>query len=112
ARGGDAADGSHDRGAARVGRGTRGPLRLPRKEKARVGEGAREVKGTQRKFTCPKCGKGFTAWRPDELPGVPVKCYFCGNQFEDEAAKRKPAAPPPAPAGTPAAPASGEAKAN
>ena len=65
------------------------------------------MKGTQRRFTCPKCGKTFTSWRPDELPGAPVKCYFCGNQFEDEAARRKPAAPPPAPAATtnPAAPA-------
>lgn len=72
------------------------------------------MKGTQQRLTCPKCGKAFTAWRPDELPGVPVKCYFCGNQFEDEAAKRKPPTPPPAPAAPtpdPAA-ASGEAKAN
>jgi len=64
------------------------------------------MKGTQQKFTCPKCGKVFTAWRPDELPGAPVKCYFCGNTFQDEAAKRPPlAAPPPAavPAGAPAA---------
>jgi hypothetical protein len=62
------------------------------------------MKGTQKKFTCPKCGKVFTAWRPDDLPGVPVKCYFCGNQFEDEAAKRPPLAPP-APAAAPAPPA-------
>jgi hypothetical protein len=56
------------------------------------------VKGTQRRMECPKCGKVFFSWRPEELPGVPVKCYFCGNQFEDEAARRKPAAaPPPAP---------------
>jgi predicted nucleic acid-binding Zn-ribbon protein len=54
------------------------------------------VKGTQRRLECPKCGKAFFAWRPDELPGAQVKCYFCGNQFEDEAARRKPlpAAPP------------------
>jgi len=52
------------------------------------------MKGTQRRLTCPKCGKTFFAWRPDELPGALVKCYFCGNQFEDEAAKRKPIAPP------------------
>ena len=53
-------------------------------------------------MTCPKCGKAFFAWRPDVLPGALVKCYFCGNQFEDEAARRKPAEPaapaPPAPA--------------
>jgi hypothetical protein len=53
---------------------------------------------------CPKCGKAFFAWRPDELPGVSVKCYFCGNQFEDEAARRKPIAPPaPAAASEPKA---------
>ena len=62
------------------------------------------MKGTQRKLTCPKCGKTFTAWRPDDLPGALVKCYFCGNQVEDEAAKRKPAVPP-APAAAPPAPA-------
>lgn len=58
------------------------------------------MKGTQRRLTCPKCGKGFFAWRPDDLPGAPVKCYFCGQQFEDEAARRK----SPAPAATPSAP--------
>jgi hypothetical protein len=62
------------------------------------------MKGTQKKFTCQKCGKVFTAWRPDELPGAPVKCYFCGNQFQDEAAKRPPLVAP-APAAEPAAPA-------
>ena len=65
------------------------------------------MKGTQRRLQCPKCGKGFFAWRPDELPGAPVKCYFCGTQFEDDAAKRKPA-PTPAeqkPAAVPPAPA-------
>jgi hypothetical protein len=61
------------------------------------------VKGTQRRLECPKCGKAFFAWRPDELPGAPVKCYFCGNTFEDEAARRKAAAPVPAPP-APAAP--------
>ncbi len=66
------------------------------------------MKGTQRRLECPKCGKAFFAWRPDDLPGVAVKCYFCGNSFEDEAAKRKPAAPPPAPA----PPAAAEPKAN
>jgi hypothetical protein len=70
------------------------------------------MKGTQRRLQCPQCGKGFFAWRPDELPGAPVKCYFCGNQFEDEAAKRAPAptAATQAPAATPAAPAADAAK--
>ena len=54
------------------------------------------MKGTQHRLQCPKCGKGFFAWRPDELPGAPVKCYFCGTQFEDDAAKRKPLPPPAA----------------
>jgi DNA-directed RNA polymerase subunit RPC12/RpoP len=66
------------------------------------------MKGTQRRLQCPKCGKGFFAWRPDDLPGAPVKCYFCGTQFEDDAAKRKPvaAAPtPPAPEAEPTPPA-------
>lgn len=57
------------------------------------------MKGTQRRLTCPQCGKGFFSWRPEALPGAPVKCYFCGHQFEDDAAKRKPPeAPTPAPA--------------
>jgi DNA-directed RNA polymerase subunit RPC12/RpoP len=60
------------------------------------------MKGTQRRLECPKCGKAFFAWRPDELPGAPVKCYFCGTQFEDDAAKRKTLAPPAAVAPTPA----------
>jgi len=59
------------------------------------------MKGTQRRLQCPKCGKAFFAWRPDELPGAAVKCYFCGNQFEDEAAKRVPAPPPAAPGAAP-----------
>ncbi|HTR03006.1 MAG TPA: hypothetical protein VMN82_07400 [Thermoanaerobaculia bacterium] len=59
------------------------------------------MKGTQKRLECPKCGRGFFAWRPEELPGAPVKCYFCGNQFEDEAARRKPVAPPPAPSPAP-----------
>ncbi len=66
------------------------------------------MKGTQRRLECPKCGKAFFSWRPDDLPGVAVKCYFCGNTFEDDAAKRKAAAPAPA---APAAPAA-EPKAN
>jgi len=65
------------------------------------------VKGIQRRLECPKCGKAFFSWRPDDLPGAQVKCYFCGNQFEDEAARRKPVAPPAAPA-----PAAAEPKAN
>ncbi|HEX4440038.1 MAG TPA: hypothetical protein VH854_08190 [Thermoanaerobaculia bacterium] len=77
------------------------------------------MKGTQQRMTCPNCGKVFFAWRPDDLPGAKVKCYFCGHTFEDEAAKRPPiavAAPAPAaaaPAGT-AAPLepSGEPAAN
>jgi hypothetical protein len=65
------------------------------------------MKGTQRRMTCPNCGKVFFAWRPDELPGAPVKCYFCGHTFQDDAARRPPlSAPPaaaaPAPAPTPA----------
>jgi hypothetical protein len=74
------------------------------------------MKGTQRRLVCPQCGKAFFSWRPDDLPGVPVKCYFCGHQFEDDAARRKPApvaaapavpsvaepAPPPAAAEKPA----------
>jgi DNA-directed RNA polymerase subunit RPC12/RpoP len=68
------------------------------------------VKGIQRRLECPKCGKAFFSWRPDDLPGAQVKCYFCGNQFEDEAAKRKPIAPAAPPA--PPAPAAAEPKAN
>ena len=60
------------------------------------------MKGIQRRLECPKCGKAFFAWRPDDLPGAKVKCYFCGNQFEDEAALRKPL-PVPTPAPAPAA---------
>lgn len=67
--------------------------------------------GTQRRFVCTKCGKVFFAWRPDTAPGVKVKCYFCKNEMEDEAARRARPAPapavPPAPA-APAAPAAGE----
>jgi hypothetical protein len=57
------------------------------------------MKGTQRRLLCPQCGKGFFAWRPDDVPGALVKCYFCGHQFEDEAARRK----APEPQTTPAA---------
>ena len=55
------------------------------------------MKGTQRRLVCPQCGKVFFAWRPDDLPGAKVKCYFCGHQFEDDVARRPPL-PPPAPA--------------
>jgi DNA-directed RNA polymerase subunit RPC12/RpoP len=67
------------------------------------------MKGTQQRLQCPKCGKAFFAWRPDELQGAPVKCYFCGTQFEDDAAKRKPVAAPASPA--PGAPQAGAAPA-
>ena len=73
------------------------------------------MKGTQHRLECPKCGKAFFAWRPEELKGVAVKCYFCGNQFEDDAARRPAPTPPAAPVPAPdaAAPAvSAEAKVN
>jgi hypothetical protein len=66
------------------------------------------MKGTQRRMICPSCSKVFFAWRPDDLPGAPVKCYFCGKSFEDEAARRKPVAPPPAPATSTATPAAAD----
>jgi hypothetical protein len=63
------------------------------------------IPGRQQRLVCPKCGKVFFAWRPDEVPGVKVKCYFCRNEFADEAALRPVPAPPapPAPAETPLA---------
>ena len=64
------------------------------------------MKGMQQTFTCPRCGKSFTFWRPETHPGVKVKCYFCKNEFEDEAAKRaqpaSPAVAPPSPSEPPA----------
>jgi hypothetical protein len=70
------------------------------------------MKGTQHRMVCPSCGKVFFAWRPDELPGAKVKCYFCGTTFEDDAAKRPPiAAPTPAAAATTPAAASSAAPA-
>ena len=71
------------------------------------------MKGIQRRLVCPQCGKVFFAWRPDELPGAKVKCYFCGHQFEDDAARRPPVTPPsaPAPAPAPEAPAAAPAPA-
>ncbi|MEP6800510.1 MAG: hypothetical protein ABJC07_01140 [Acidobacteriota bacterium] len=56
------------------------------------------IQGTQHKIVCPKCGKIFTAWRPDTEPGVKVKCYWCKTEVEDEAAKRVRAPVAPAPA--------------
>jgi len=47
-------------------------------------------------MVCEKCGKVFFSWRPEDLPGAQVKCYFCGHTFADDAAKR-----PPLPAPTP-----------
>lgn len=57
------------------------------------------IQGTQQKILCPKCGKIFTAWRPDTEPGVRVKCYWCKTEVEDEASRRVrlPATPAPAP---------------
>jgi hypothetical protein len=69
------------------------------------------VKGTQRRLVCPRCGKVFFAWRPDDLRGASVKCYLCGHAFEDEAAKRPSPAPAEAPAEAPAAAAAAEPKA-
>jgi hypothetical protein len=60
------------------------------------------IRGYQQRLVCPKCGKVFFAWRPDELPGQKVKCYFCRHEFADEAAMRPsptphPSAAPPTP---------------
>jgi hypothetical protein len=52
------------------------------------------IPGNQQRLVCPNCGKVFFAWRPDDLPGQKVKCYFCKHEFADEAALRP---PPPAP---------------
>lgn len=57
------------------------------------------IRGNQRRLVCPKCGKVFFAWRPDDLPGQKIKCYFCRFEFADEAALR----PAPAPIAKPAA---------
>ena len=59
------------------------------------------VRGNQRRLVCPNCSKVFFAWRPDELPGQKIKCYFCRHEFADEAAMRQPPAPLPAPAAPP-----------
>ena len=69
------------------------------------------IPGDQKRFVCGKCGKVFFAWRPDTAPGVKVKCYFCKNEMEDDAARRPRPAPPPAAAPAsagPATPAAGE----
>ncbi|MGH9440878.1 MAG: hypothetical protein ACRD16_01240 [Thermoanaerobaculia bacterium] len=58
------------------------------------------IEGKRERFRCPSCRKKFVYWRPEALPGVKVKCYFCGVEFEDDAARRQtapPPAPPPAP---------------
>ncbi len=59
------------------------------------------IPGDQKRFVCDKCGKVFFAWRPDTAPGVRVKCYFCKNEMEDDAARRPRPAPPPAAAPAP-----------
>ena len=58
------------------------------------------IPGNQQRLVCPKCGKVFFAWRPDEVPGQKIKCYFCRHEFADEAAMRP--APEPIPAAAPA----------
>jgi hypothetical protein len=69
------------------------------------------IPGHQQRLVCPNCGKVFFAWRPDELPGQKVKCYFCKHEFADDAALRPPppvpiaAEKPPAEAASTAAPA-------
>jgi len=68
------------------------------KEEALSVEGG--IRGNQQRLVCPNCGKVFFAWRPDELPGQKIKCYFCKHEFADEAAMRP--APAPIPAATPA----------
>ena len=61
------------------------------------------IRGNQQRLVCPKCGKVFFAWRPDELPGQKIKCYFCRFEFADEAAQRPVPTPIAKPAPTPAA---------
>jgi hypothetical protein len=60
------------------------------------------IRGNQRRLVCPKCGKVFFAWRPDELPGQKIKCYFCRFEFADEAALRPAPTPITKPEPTPA----------
>ena len=61
------------------------------------------IPGNQHRLVCPNCGKVFFAWRPDDLPGQKVKCYFCKHEFADEAALRPPPPVPIAAAPEPAA---------
>ena len=78
------------------------------------------IPGNQQRLVCPNCGKVFFAWRPDDLPGQKVKCYFCKHEFADDAALRPPPpvpiapeveAPPAEPAVAEAAPAAPEVEA-
>jgi len=62
------------------------------------------IPGHQQRLVCPNCGKVFFAWRPDEVPGQKIKCYFCRHEFADEAALRPAPAPMPAAAPAPAEP--------
>ena len=61
------------------------------------------IPGHQQRLVCPNCGKVFFAWRPDEVPGQKIKCYFCRHEFADEAALRPAPAPMPAAAPEPEA---------
>ena len=56
------------------------------------------IDGKRETFRCPSCRKRFSYWRPDALPGAKVKCYYCGAEIEDDAAKRPPVAAPAPPA--------------
>ena len=69
------------------------------------------IPGNQQRLVCPNCGKVFFAWRPDDLPGQKVKCYFCKHEFADDAALRPPPPVPIAPQveTPPAEPAAAEA---
>ena len=62
------------------------------------------IRGNQQRLVCPNCGKVFFAWRPDDLPGQKVKCYFCKHEFADEAALRPVPVPMPAAAPPPETP--------
>ena len=69
------------------------------------------IRGDQQRLVCPNCGKVFFAWRPDELPGQKIKCYFCRHEFADEAAQRpapKTITPPAEPTPAASEPSSGE----